>query len=137
MKKYILLSLVVFLTFTGCKKDDGDSGGDTSMLVGRWEAVSSYVQNNGTWGLEYNYKSNECVYIFTPTHITINDKSDLLNGETIEYKYASNVLTVMGMTRKVYKLTATELELEYESINFDESGRETSHTYGKTVFIKK
>ena len=134
MKRFLLLFMAVAMVgLVGCSKDDDDNGGGgDSALVGKWEAVAEYELKNGNWTLDYTYSSNQCVYTFTETKLTIKDSADVLNGQTIGYSYntSSKKLTVAGMSFDVHKLTSTEFEMGGISIT-NEGTVET-----KTVFKK-
>lgn len=111
----VMLLLILGVGFSSCSKDD--EGGNDGSLVGKWEAVEEFIQENGTWVSEYKYEAGECIWTFDKTHLFVQDENDLMNGQKVVYSYNSSKkeLTLMGMVRNVLKLTSTNLEIETSS----------------------
>jgi hypothetical protein len=129
------------VVFSSCSKDDGESGNDNHLLIGKWEAVNDDIQkDDGSWELSYTYEPEECIWVFDETHLLIQDENDLLNGQKIPYSYdaGKKELRVEGFVSNVLKLTQSELEVEnlLIEIDEDETGTTTTITTQKIVFKK-
>jgi hypothetical protein len=134
----MVIAMTLCVSLSSCSKDDDDGNNDNSLLIGKWEAVSDYIQQNNSWVLDYTYKAGECIWTFDETHVLIQDEKDLMNGQKSVYSYnaSKKELAVMGMVSPVLKLTETEFELE-SSYTEVELGSESTVTTTKLKIVFK
>ena len=137
MKKilYILTAFSV-IGLTSCSKDEG-SGAGSDALVGKWECIADYSEVEGEMVLSHQYSDGSYIQ-FTATEYTSYIKSDVTYGSPYKYTYKSNTITFtqLGLTLKVFKLTNTELETEFEQVNYDIGSGETTRYKGKSTYKK-
>ena len=127
MKKYLSLfafaMVAVFsLSLISCGDDDEDEfDSKTSKLVGTWEIIKSEGYDNGKLiDIEDGYGA---YWVFTSGTITIHDKNDLLNDQTINYTLKDNklyldknvYLTILEHTSN--KLVLKTLEINNSNLN--------------------
>lgn len=127
MKKYLLLSLILFFvsTIIGCSKDNNSS----STIVGKWKQVKFEYYTNGVLDStvnkvednsncpDYNeFKSNE-TYVVIENDANCNSTADesgtyVYNGTNITFTDISNgstyTLTVISLTNSDLKTDFTE-----------------------------
>ena len=108
----MLAMMAAALGFTACgssSDSDDEGGGDTSMLVGTWEIVQDVTYFEGK---PKYYECYGAYWVFTNNTITIHDKEDLMDGQTVNYTLRGDKLVVAGMeSDTVVELTSTTLVL--------------------------
>ncbi|MDO4950571.1 MAG: hypothetical protein Q4E49_00745 [Bacteroidales bacterium] len=122
MKKYLSLfafaMMAVFsLAFVSCGDDEEEDGADTSKLVGTWEIIKSVSYENGEVSeIENGYGA---YWVFTNRTITIHDKYDLMNKQTIDYVLKDNKLHIAGFdVHTILELTSSKLVLKTFEIHY-------------------
>ena len=106
----MLAMMVAALGFTACGGDDEEDGGNgnSSSLVGIWDVVRFVHYMDGE---EPEYESgNGAYWVFTANKLTVHDSDDIFNGQSVDYTYSGNKLTVGGYSiYTVTQLTSSKL----------------------------
>jgi len=113
------LFAVFSLALVSCGDDDEeDNGGATSSaLVGTWDMVTTTYYYTGESPEVEN--GNGAYWVFTADKLTINDKTDLMNGKTVSYSYnsSSKELSIVGYPLyTVTELTSSSMVLRSEEL---------------------
>lgn len=112
MKKNIsLLLIAITLCVCSCSKDDDNNSDtnnttgttNTNVLFGKWN-FRDYDQ--GTYTASWTFKNDGT--------LLINDKNDLLDGQSIEYKYNndSKKLTAYGQVMQLVWVSSTKFTIK-------------------------
>ncbi|MBR4553668.1 MAG: lipocalin family protein [Bacteroidaceae bacterium] len=132
MKKYLSLiafamMAVVSLSLTGCGSDDDDDvSTGSSELVGTWDmqTITSYYAG------ESPEVENpvDAYWVFTADKLTVHDKTDLANGQSVNYTYNSSskelsivgypLYTVTELTKSTLVIRSQEIYGGYDVIKF-------------------
>jgi len=125
MKKYLsfmafALMAVFSLTLASCG-DDEEDGADTSKLVGTWEIIKTVSYENGEVSETEN--GYGAYWVFTNRTITVHDKYDLMNNQTIDYVLKDNKLHIAGFdVHTILELTSSKMVLKtFETNYYDET----------------
>jgi len=118
----MLALMVAALSFSACSGDDDDDGEmNTSALIGTWDFVyQKYTDDYGVEEIEYDLG----YWVFTKTTVTIHDKDDYLDGETINYSFDGKKLSVSGYpVWTVVTLTNTTMVLKGDFLGTHQEAR--------------
>ena len=120
--------MVAALSFTACGGDDDEidtGGGDSSVLVGTWDAVSSRFYNDDGWE---EIEDETGYWVFTETTVTDHSDNDILDGLTLNYTFNGKKLVIGGyITWEVVRMTGNTMVLKTEIIG----------AYQETTFKKR
>ncbi len=114
MKKIIFLIVAITaIVFTGCDTNGGENGNGSGNLIGKWESIAGYDFVNGEWVDDgFDYIPNEFVREFTKEHMITYIEGRETGRVTYSFDKSKMTLTYMGIVVKIYKLTATEFEVQ-------------------------
>ena len=111
----MLAMMVAALSFTACGGDDENDGGDSSALVGTWDAISSRFYNNDGWE---ETEDETGYWVFTETTVTDHfGEDDILDGQTLNYTFDGKKLVIGGViTWEVVRFTGNTMILKIKII---------------------
>jgi len=99
MKKVLYIFLTVSIIFASCKKEDEAITPVAPSIVGTWSPTSAEVNYSVTMGgmtlmdTSYTTTSSDPEWEFADVEFTA-DGQMIMEGESIPYSYAGNVLTI-------------------------------------------
>ena len=126
----MLATMVAALSLTACGGDDDDEidtgGGNSSVLVGTWDAVSSRYYDNKGWE---EIEDETGYWVFTETTVTDHfGEEDLYDGQTLNYTFDGKRLVIGGVIIwEVVKFTNNTMILKTKIIG----------AYQETTFRKR
>ena len=114
MKKNIclfLMTIVLCVGFGSCNNEDNISNNSSSgsnVLVGKWNFQDT--DSNGIYNASYTFNSDGTMLI--------NDRNDLLNGQSVSYSYNDDTkkLTAFGIVLQLVWMSSSKFTIKYDNV---------------------